>query len=162
MVKFISLIVGIVICCIFGTITKNMNEEKGYYGGFAWGFWLGIIGIIVIACKPDARLFKCNEREEPKSSLWERQQEEEERLLRNGGWKCFFCNRTNPGYATMCACGRTKKESKDAQKNKNESIAVEKETDSLKIKLDNNKKMLDDGVITKEEYEERRKKILGI
>ncbi len=37
---------------IFGFVTKYMNENKGYEGGFWWGFFLGIIGIIVIACKP--------------------------------------------------------------------------------------------------------------
>lgn len=35
----------------FGFITRHMNLKKGYQGGFAWGFWLGIIGIIVIACR---------------------------------------------------------------------------------------------------------------
>ena len=50
-VYFISFIVGIVVSCIFGAITKVINEGKGYYGGFAWGFWLGWIGILVVALK---------------------------------------------------------------------------------------------------------------
>ena len=29
-----------------------MNRDKGYDGGFAWGFFLGIIGIIVVAVRP--------------------------------------------------------------------------------------------------------------
>lgn len=29
-----------------------MNRKKGYKNGFAWGFWLNIIGIIVIAIRP--------------------------------------------------------------------------------------------------------------
>lgn len=53
----IAYIIGVLIAsCIFGFITKTMNENKGYQGGFAWGFWLTIIGVIVVACKPDNRI----------------------------------------------------------------------------------------------------------
>ncbi|WP_303804633.1 SHOCT domain-containing protein [Ruminococcus flavefaciens] len=38
--------------CIMGCITDSMNRKKGYNGGFSWGFFLGIIGIIVVACRP--------------------------------------------------------------------------------------------------------------
>ena len=38
---------------IFGLASKHINESKGYSGGFAWGFFLGLIGIIVVACKPN-------------------------------------------------------------------------------------------------------------
>lgn len=44
----VYLIIGIV--C--GLITKSMNENKGYEGGFAWGFFLSILGIIVVAIRP--------------------------------------------------------------------------------------------------------------
>lgn len=47
----LCLIVGI----ICGFITKSMNESKGYDGGFAWGFFLAIIGIIVVAVRPYAK-----------------------------------------------------------------------------------------------------------
>ena len=46
---------GFIGCIIMGFVTKYINESKGYKGGFAWGFWLNIIGIIVVACKPDNR-----------------------------------------------------------------------------------------------------------
>lgn len=46
---------GLIGCIIFGFISKYINESKGYEGGFAWGFWLNLIGIIVVACKPDNR-----------------------------------------------------------------------------------------------------------
>ena len=42
----------LVIVCILGGITLHINKSKGYKGGFAWGFFLGIIGIIVVACRP--------------------------------------------------------------------------------------------------------------
>ena len=48
---------GVIVGIIFGCITKHINESKGYEGGFAWGFWLSFIGIIVVACKPDNRIY---------------------------------------------------------------------------------------------------------
>lgn len=38
-------IVGAIVC---GVITNKINTKKGYDGGFAWGFFLGIIGIIIV------------------------------------------------------------------------------------------------------------------
>ena len=34
-----------------GFLTKNMNEKKGYKGGFLWGFLLSIIGVIIVAVR---------------------------------------------------------------------------------------------------------------
>ena len=40
---------------VWGFLGRKMVRDKGYPDnmnhGFAWGFWLGIIGIIVVACK---------------------------------------------------------------------------------------------------------------
>ena len=58
LVVYIVVVIGIAI--VFGLITKHMNENKGYTGGFAWGFFLGLIGIIVVACKTDLRTYPQN------------------------------------------------------------------------------------------------------
>lgn len=50
--SLIMLLSMIGVQCIFGSITRSMNRDKGYDGGFAWGFFLGIIGIIVVAVRP--------------------------------------------------------------------------------------------------------------
>jgi len=42
----------LVVSVICGFITKNINESKGYDGGFAWGLLLGIIGILIVAIRP--------------------------------------------------------------------------------------------------------------
>lgn len=52
-IKIILFIIIIGISIIFGRITESMNKEKGYDTGFAWGFWLWVIGIIVVACRPE-------------------------------------------------------------------------------------------------------------
>lgn len=46
------LLISFVIRCIFGAITNKMNQEKGYENGFWWGFFLGVLGIIIIAVRP--------------------------------------------------------------------------------------------------------------
>ncbi len=38
---------------IFGFIAKAIASGKGQEGGFWWGFFLGIIGLIVVAVKKD-------------------------------------------------------------------------------------------------------------
>lgn len=45
-------VIYLIVAIICGFITKSMNENKGYDGGFAWGFFLSIIGIIVVAVRP--------------------------------------------------------------------------------------------------------------
>lgn len=41
---------GLLSLAMYGSICKKINSKKGYSGGFAWGF-LGIIGIIILACR---------------------------------------------------------------------------------------------------------------
>jgi len=40
-----------------GLITRYISKEKGRSpgGGFCWGFFLGIIGLIVVACLPSKK-----------------------------------------------------------------------------------------------------------
>lgn len=38
---------------VFGLITQYVAESKGYDTGFAWGFWLGIIGLLVVGFRPN-------------------------------------------------------------------------------------------------------------
>lgn len=37
---------------VFGFITSAIADSKGYDGGFWWGFFLGILGLIVVAVRP--------------------------------------------------------------------------------------------------------------
>lgn len=36
---------------LFGCLTRYLAKNKGYEGGFAWGFFLGLIGLIVVAAR---------------------------------------------------------------------------------------------------------------
>lgn len=53
MLIVVYFIIGILILWgIMGFVTKTISNNKGYDGGFWWGFLLGIFGIIIVACKP--------------------------------------------------------------------------------------------------------------
>ena len=39
--------------CIFGLVTWGINYSRGRDGGFWWGFFLGVIGIIIVAVHPN-------------------------------------------------------------------------------------------------------------
>ena len=53
-VFIISITVALVISLVFGLICNSIVESKKYpkNNGFYWGFFLGIIGLIVCCCKP--------------------------------------------------------------------------------------------------------------
>ena len=107
------IIIILVAYSIMGLISRNINESKGYDGGFAWGFLLGIIGIIVVAVR-NPNIISYNQYDDlhysandnSKLSMLENQSDDE-RTLKNGGWKCSKCRRVNASYVTTCDCGIT-------------------------------------------------------
>ena len=46
------LVILLIVQVVFGIITKTINNNRGKEGGFLWGFFLGVIGIIVVAVRP--------------------------------------------------------------------------------------------------------------
>lgn len=48
----IALAAFIITGVVFGAITDHLAKTKGYEAGFAWGFWLGIIGLLVVGFRP--------------------------------------------------------------------------------------------------------------
>ena len=53
MAGLIYLLVMVGIMCIFGAVTKSINQNRGREGGFWWGFFLGVIGILIVALRPN-------------------------------------------------------------------------------------------------------------
>ena len=49
---FVFLAIILIINIILGCQTKKMNAAKGLNGGFWWGFFLGVAGVIVVALRP--------------------------------------------------------------------------------------------------------------
>lgn len=120
----LGIIGAIPVPIILGFCTKKINESKGYYGGFAWGFWLGVIGLIVVACKPNRVINNSIESSplfngtnsyyeqnsnysalnNPTLNLYERS------FSNDGSWVCYRCRKINSDYVGTCSCGISKDE----------------------------------------------------
>ncbi len=146
---FLYLILIVFWGVIWGIATYKVIENKGYSDNwFWWGFFFGFIALIVALTKPDANQYAVPAAPE-ESGI-------DQKMLNNGGWKCL-CGRVNPSYTGTCACGKSKQEVLKVQQ---KAKAEEQELAQLK-KLKEYKELLDARVITEEEFEAKRKEILG-
>ena len=154
-IYFFYFLVYFAICGIFGLITKKINTDKGYDGGFGWGFWLGAIGIIVVACRQDNFYYKAL-----KESI-ARNSPSSVNDVSTDGWKCS-CGRVHAGYVSSCACGQSKinmlQHANAVSNAKADSNATTKNLSAIR----EYKKLLDDGIITQEEYDAKKKQLLGL
>lgn len=158
---FIGLIIWGV---IWGYATKTVNENKGYEGGFWLGFFLGFIGLIIVACKSENR----NSYNDYTSSTLlsaASQEANDKKVISSGGWKCSKCGRVNPSYTGTCACGGTKYET-EAKAKADAEAAKAKENSEKELlelqKLKTYKDLLDSGAISQEEFDLKKKQLLGL
>ena len=170
MYMVVLVIIGLSISIIFGSISQQIMEEKGYgKAGFWSGFQHGIFGIAQAKAMPDLK-----ERDNQRAlikALGPAHRDNE--LLTNGGWRCSKCGAVNAGYVGTCGCGTTKYESEHPQPvvqnvkttnpagNISEEKKVDNEYEKIKI-LKEYKNLLDDGVLTAEEYEQKKKAIMNL
>lgn len=96
-------IIGIIIYAVAcGGITNSINKRKGYKGGFAWGFFLGVIGIVIVASKKTI----VKEEEEFRAPSYA---DETVELKHFSGWKCANCGKENKDEHQACPeCGNAK------------------------------------------------------
>lgn len=86
-------------------------------------------------------------------------------LLQNGGWKCI-CGRINPSYTGTCACGKrkntiqTETEKKENQSRRQTQTSINEE--DMFEKTRKYKELLDSGIITEEEFNKKKKELLGL
>jgi len=52
------MVVALAVGLIFGFVTLSMGKSKGRSNSFWWGFFLGIIGVIVVATQKDLTVKK--------------------------------------------------------------------------------------------------------
>ena len=50
--EFTGIIIALIYGLVCGFVSKSINNNRGRDGGFWWGFFLGVIGIIVVAVRP--------------------------------------------------------------------------------------------------------------
>ena len=142
-------IMGSLVCAVVcGIITAKINESKGYDGGFLWGFFLGVIGIIIVAVRSDNHNYYNN--------MGSGSDEYSQRLSAaanssNSYWKCRQCGRSNADYVTTCVCGSPKGYVPPPEPKQNSADEL------LKYK-----QLLDAGAITQEEFDAKKKQILGL
>ena len=166
MILLLSIAISIGISCIFGAITKAINENKGYYGGFAWGFWLGWIGIIVVACRQPAYYYQIPKESiiRPVGNTSNEPTFHPDMPVPENAWKCS-CGRHHPQYVSSCVCGLNKREAllpKPAENTDTQVTNIEHVDEYKNIAiLKEYKALLDTGVITQEEFEVKKKAILS-
>ena len=91
-----------------------------------------------------------------------------ERVLEEGGWKCNRCGRINASYVTSCNCGMYIEQNKNWLKKQEEERKARaeehkaKESKSQADEIKKFKELLDSGAITQEEYDAKKKQILGL
>ncbi len=105
----IAILVYIIQGLIFGFVSRYIANSKGYDGGFAWGFWLGLIGVLVVGFRPNIN--QTTTSQENKTSYLINAQ-----LKPNRQWECG-CGTMNPDSLNYClSCRRTRGEYKPVEK----------------------------------------------
>ncbi len=159
---FLYFIISIGVACIFGAITKGINESKGYYGGFAWGFWLGWIGIIVVACRASNSYSPRESIIKPANSSAQNNipaHIASSQQAAPNSWKCR-CGRYNAQFVSSCTCGLSKREALAPEPKPVPAAPVVDEAKNIAA-LKEYKELLDAGVITQEEFDAKKKEILS-
>lgn len=144
-------IIGIIVqAVIFGFATKIVIRNKGYYENwFWWGFFFGIIALLVASSKPENHEF-----DEVNSAP-----------AQAAGWKCT-CGKEHPTYVSSCSCGISKNDVL-LTKGKAKLEAVQKQNAikdevSKAAAIKEYKELMDSGIITPEEFEAKKNQLLGI
>ncbi len=104
-----SVILFLIVSFICGTICQSISKSRGMEGGFWWGFFLWVIGIIVVAVRP-------NDKSAPSTSSDPSPERSSSPSSIEGGWKCSFCGKMNYSYEAKCSCGRSRWDSPEPKK----------------------------------------------
>lgn len=154
---------GLAWALIWGFATQKVIENKGYAENwFWWGFFFGFIAFIVACTK--AECVKTDSSDD-RSFYNNGAGTYDERLLKAGGWKCS-CGKVQASYVTSCSCGKSKHEvlrvqyeqAQEAARKQTETAEEQRKAAAIK----EYKTLADDGVITREEFEAKKKQLLGI
>ena len=100
---------------IMGFISRYLAQSKGYEGGFAWGFWLGLIGVLVVGFRPNQvqEQIVCPSRygsDEYRMTSLNEHFDYAPRKPKAKGWVCV-CGSRNPSSIDCCmSCHKTREE----------------------------------------------------
>lgn len=143
-----------------GVAVNIILDNKGYSedNWFLWGFFFGIIALIVASSRPEDFESVMDDEEHSKS------------ILKSGGWICSYCNTLNGDCVTSCSCGRSRDESsrhiKELERFKNSGVSgnndevIKNENEILEL-ISKYKKLLETGAITQEEFDNKKNSLLN-
>ena len=151
---------------VWGFATRAIILNKGYeYEGTKW-FWLGFffafIAVIVAATKPEYRYTDPKTVYTPQYTQ-KTQQERDKEILAEGGWRCD-CGRVNYKYVSSCWCGKSQREvlAKRAKATEESKSSQQPIVKSSAQEIKEYKELLDSGIITQEEFDAKKKQLLGL
>ncbi|MGN0616733.1 SHOCT domain-containing protein [Ruminococcus flavefaciens] len=141
---------------VWGVVTSHMSRKKGYgsLSGFFWGFFLGIIGVIIIAFKED--------KNNPFMDREAIEKDNERFFKEHDGWECPCCARLHGPFERSCICGFSLNEEKVIEEGEIIKENIVKTAENEAEIIAKYKKMCDDGLITEDEFKEKKKQILGL
>ena len=177
-------IICLVIAIVFGIITRNVIYNKGYHENwFWWGFFFGWIALVIALTKPDIRYQQYGTPVSPEDRY--SKEKDDAYTLNHGGWRCYNCRSVNPSFVGTCKCGMSRGESvakeaeaqqfalerakliEGSQSTKSEQskpkTVAESSEEAIKLAeaISKFKELLDMGVITQEEFEEKKNSLLN-
>lgn len=169
------LIIWIIQGVILGIATNKIIENKGYdENWFWWGFFFGLIALLVALSKPTVyhRYEYESSDYSPLSSAANSFGEEHRKSSMNAGdWECYFCHRINADYVTSCGCGKSKEESEQQkainakaqrelhERQENQQKVTSNNTNAIEL-IKEYKELLDSGAITQEEFDKKKSELL--
>lgn len=169
------LIAAIVVGLICGGICVAISYSRGMEGGFWWGFLLGIIGIVVVAVRPNDRPAPSYSSSSASSDSYYSSSSSylntsrTNDALSNGGWRCPNCGKLHYSYESGCSCGASKFSQIESQpESEPESKALPAGIEDAPVAVSQAdeirkfKELLDDGILTQEEFEAKKKQLLGL
>ena len=148
---------------IWGVATQVVIYHKGYEeNGFWWGFFFGLIAFIVACVRPrEMDYTEFNSYMNYQKSLSEAaDQAQNEKTLLEGGWTCA-CGNVHAAYVSSCSCGANKREALTGQDKQQKDPANTNEQSNISA-IKEYKELMDSGVITPEEFEVKKKQLLGL
>lgn len=158
-----GLCIGIIQGCIFGFATQTVIDNKGYYENwFWWGFFFGLIPLIVAIAKPQNTYrspYRGGGLYQSADDLYKKQ------MLAEGGWKCA-CGKVQAAYVSTCSCGKSRRELLEPQINKKQEEIELRAKATAEISnaaaIREYKELMDAGIISQEEFEAKKKQLLGL
>ncbi len=178
--KVYFIFLGLISAVIYGFATQKIIEKKGYYENwFWWGFFFGIIALIMAAVRPENRSYYSYDDEDDYIIRPGRSDDVPRignRRVQSGEWKCAFCYTINQDCVTSCSCGKSKEDTQNYNRqaylgngNEKKESTSNVATETAKVEnadpyevIKKAKELLDMGIITQEEFNKKKSDLLGL